>query len=287
MRAATLVACGALLCALLCPWPWEQSGTMFSIVSEHWALRAQSPLVMSRPRTNKRHSPASSASPEYVLIPASCATVGRGRRADEIKRQVCVSAFYMRKYEVSALEYQRCMTSAACHSALGYDADALAQVGCSLNNASRSRHPINCVDWSSARNYCRWEKGRLPTEAEWDIALGVSAASPYPWGKQHPTCQHAIMATDPVLGPVSRPAWMSVALYKRYPILTSRSVGCGRQSSWPVGSRPLDRSRFGVYDMVGNVSEWTEDCHDFGSGWNGVSSLNPVNRAVGCPVRVV
>lgn len=94
-----------------------------------------------------------------------------------------------------------------------------------------ANYPAVNVSWYDAKAYCCWLSAklrqviRLPTECEWQWAAVAGTAQKYPW-------------------PVG---WE--------PALTNSSEsGIGRTVA--VGMYPLGRSHFGLYDLVGNVSQW-------------------------------
>ncbi|WP_417518803.1 bifunctional serine/threonine-protein kinase/formylglycine-generating enzyme family protein [Minwuia sp.] len=93
----------------------------------------------------------------------------------------------------------------------------------------QSDHPVVMVDWNEARAFCTWTGGRLPTEAEWEVAAKAGAkAVEYPWGDQPPG-----------------PAFANF----------DEAVG----ATTPVKAYPEGRNRLGFWDMAGNVAEWCQD----------------------------
>jgi hypothetical protein len=114
--------------------------------------------------------------------------------------------------------YHRCVAAGACSPA--HDK----WWTCNTRSNSRSKHPANCVDWHQADSYCRWRKARLPTEVEWEYAArGGAEGRRFSWGD------------DP---PEGRSCYKHVG--------GSCAVG-----QYPAGV-------FGLYDMTGNVWEWTD-----------------------------
>jgi formylglycine-generating enzyme required for sulfatase activity len=99
--------------------------------------------------------------------------------------------------------------------------------------AALARHPVVNVPWQAVDAYCRWRNGRLPTEAEWEYAArGGLPDRHFPWGDDPP---------DP-----------SRANY----------VASGFETTVRAGSYPPNG--YGIYDMSGNVWEWTNSCNDKG-----------------------
>ena len=104
----------------------------------------------------------------------------------------------------------------------------------------RLDHPVVQLSWNDAVAYARWAGKRLPTEAEWEwAARGGSDQGPFPWGADlNPGKQH--MAN----------LWQGF-----FPL--RHEVLDGFRTTAPVGSFPANG--YGLYDMAGNVWEWTRD----------------------------
>jgi sulfatase modifying factor 1 len=104
--------------------------------------------------------------------------------------------------------------------------------------AGRLDHPVVHVSHEDAMAYVNWCRKRLPTEAEWERAAhGDAAAAVYAWGN-----------TFLVDGRRMANTWDG-----SFPWF-SRASG-GRAGTTPAGSYPPNA--FGVYDLIGNVWEWT------------------------------
>jgi formylglycine-generating enzyme required for sulfatase activity len=97
-------------------------------------------------------------------------------------------------------------------------------------------HPVVLTNWYDAREYCAWRGGRLPSEAEWQLAsLGpAGAATAYPWGNEY------------VEGRMNR-GIMDAPNY---------DPADGWRTTSPVGSFPEGASRYGLQDAYGNAWEW-------------------------------
>jgi sulfatase modifying factor 1 len=103
-----------------------------------------------------------------------------------------------------------------------------------------SQHPVVHVAWPDVEQFARWAGKDIPTEAEWEFAArgGLNGAE-YTWGDD--------------FMPSGRP--MANTWQGEFPTVNQKLDGFEWTS--PVGAFPANG--YGLYDMAGNVWEWTSD----------------------------
>jgi formylglycine-generating enzyme required for sulfatase activity len=212
--------------------------------------------------------------PEMVVLPAGWLRMGspwreRDRNEDEDDRaggggsqvDVTISRFAIGRFEVTRGQYARfsdatdryarthCYTDRVNHGSWEQDSRGAWR---DPNFAQQDDHPVVCVNFEDAQDYIAWLNAqtsgryRLPSEAEWEYAARASAATAYPWGADaNQGCAYAngVDAT-------------ARAVYPRW---AAMDCDDGALNTAPVGS--YLPNAFGLYDMIGNVWEWTDDCY--------------------------
>ncbi len=120
--------------------------------------------------------------------------------------------------------------------------------------AGKARHPINCVDWEMAANYCKVQGGHLPTEAQWEFAARGPDGRAYPWGDDPPSARflNACGAECVAWGKKNK-------VDGQVTFASMFNDDDGFATTAPVGSFPDGKSRYGLMDVDGNVWEWTGD----------------------------
>ncbi|MEI8257865.1 MAG: formylglycine-generating enzyme family protein, partial [Deltaproteobacteria bacterium] len=175
-------------------------------------------------------------------IPRDAAWIPGGTfRAGSGDRVITLAPYGMDRTEVTVAQYTACVRAGRCDPAR----DAFVPV-------TAPRMPRAFVTHAMARAYCGFAGGRLPTEAEWELAARGFDRRVFPWGDRRPDCSLARMA------------------------------GCGDGPAL-VGSLPGGASPFGVQDLAGNLAEWVADRSGTlgtGSEWNPAGPREGDSRVV-------
>ena len=136
---------------------------------------------------------------------------------DKPEHTVNLPAYAIDKYPVTNVQYARFVVLTKHRPPLDWKGGKIPE--------NKLLHPVTMVSWYDAKAYCEFGGKRLPTEAEWEKAARGPQGNRWPWGNQ----------MDP----------------KR--VNTYYNVG----STTEVTHYEAGKSYYGVFDMAGNVSEWT------------------------------
>lgn len=183
----------------------------------------------------------------FEQVPAEYANRERPQRPVTIAAAVGTAAFALGRYEVTFEEWDACTAAGGCNGYRPHD-----------QGWGRDRRPVINVSWNDAQAYVRWlsqrtaQRYRLPSEAEWEYAARAGTVMARYWGDGITPAQ---------------------ANYR----------DSGINGTVEVGRYPANP--FGLYDMLGNVWEWVEDC------WNGGYQAAPADgsaRSTGeCNLRAL
>jgi len=177
---------------------------------------------------------------KMVYVPQGEFAMGLGDRDyySNPAHKVVLDAYWIDQTEVTNAMYEKCVTDGICKEPGNKSSATRSSY---YGNSEFDDYPVIYVDWNMAKNYCEWRGHKLPTEAQWEKAARGTDGRIYPWGENIIDC--------------------SLANY----YWTSRDYGlwehyCAGDTT-KVGSYESGKSPYGIYDMVGNVSEWVADWH--------------------------
>ena len=231
--------------------------------------------------------------PEMVTVPPGEFVMGEvvdtePERFEGPKREVRINySFAVGRYEVTNGEYRQ-FVAATGHKSAGTGCNVFlvdtvkARPGTSWADPDYGRpikdnEPVACIRWSDAKSYVSWlaghtgKKYRLLTEAEWEYAARAGTHGRYVWDASNPgePCRYANTHDE--------------SGAKAAPTLPSEAARCddGYAGVAPVGS--FAPNTFGLYDMIGNVWEWIEDCYEMPYGATPVDGS--AQLAIGCDRR--
>ena len=164
-------------------------------------------------------------------------------------------AFAAGVYDVTVGEYSQFVaaTGVGANGCTTYDGAWRVTPTVTWRNAIESQtssHPVSGVSWQDAKDYAAWlshtthQTYRLPSASEWEYAARAGSAAPVPWTTPAEACSFANVADQ-----------TAAQHYRGWKVLP-----CADEfvQSAPVGS--FKANAFGLYDMLGNVFQWTEDC---------------------------
>ncbi|MCY3598662.1 MAG: formylglycine-generating enzyme family protein [Gemmatimonadetes bacterium] len=195
--------------------------------------------------------------PEMVVVPPGTFTMG-SPESEEFRgavegpqHSVTIGApFAVGAYEVTFAEWDACVQMGGCRYT---PAD---------RRWGRERRPVLYVSWEDAQAYVSWLSGltgqpyRLLSEAEWEYVARAGTVTARYWGEGvSDLCRYANGA-----GGGSRARSFRGLRFSRGYGIETGAAPCNDEygGTAPVGS--FAPNAFGLYDVLGNVSEWTQDC---------------------------
>lgn len=217
-----------------------------------------------------------------ILVPSGLFAMGCDRDRDDrcspnekSVTKMALGEFHIDRLEVTVAEYRTCVEANSCSVAgvstpysHGIENQERAWA-CNWQYPERNNHPMNCIDWFQAAQYCAWVGKRLASEAEWEKSARGTDGRKYPWGDA------SLEGNSERLANVA-----DKALSERIPSTTViRDYDDGYAITAPVGSFAKGASPYGVLDLTGNVWEWVADWYDNtrrgrsvrGGAWNSTS----------------
>jgi serine/threonine-protein kinase len=242
----------------------EATATLQSAIVAALTSIAPTPSPLPAPTLPPTPSPEpfiTDTGARMVFMPGGQFRMGtdEGEADERPSHLVRLDPFFIDETEVTNGQYAQCVAAGVCtppgNNSTPYYSDA-----------SNNDYPVIQVSWYDADTFCDWRGGRLPSEAEWEMAAGFdpnqSIVLRYPWGDAFDGLKVNFCDAGCVRD------------------VRDSSVDDGHRDNAPVGSYPDGRSAIGAYDMAGNVMEWVSDWYE-PRYYTNSTDINPLGPASG------
>ena len=205
-----------------------------------------------------------SVCPEMIVVPSgsfpmgsSSSEVGRKDTESPQRRVSFTRPFAVGVYEVTFEEWDACVNAGGCNNSYPID-----------QGWGRGNRPVINVSWNDVQAYIQWlsertgKHYRLLSESEWEYVARAGTTTPFHFGATISTNQ---------------------ANYNGNYTYNTGHKGLFKKKTLPVGT--LSPNQFGLYDMHGNVIEWTQDC--WNDSYQRISSNGAAREYGNCGFRVI
>ncbi len=189
-----------------------------------------------------------------IYIPSGTFVMTHGTRAYPSGGTLQMTGFGLGKTPVTVAEFKKCVAAGECTSGHynSYSSSSSGALYCNYNRGNDwLNHPMNCVDWHGAKEYCSWIGGRLPTEEEWEYASTHD-------GTQHLNTKYAMGNT---LNHCVNAQYRVSDNYCQGNAAAVKPNGVLDGTGDVLLHTPAGDSPLGLVDMTGNVWEWTESLY--------------------------
>ena len=219
------------------------------------------------------------------------------------RHQVHLTGFSISRFPVTVAEYRACVADGGCEGIPedGCLADPtsgdLTTTDPNINMDSRLTHPVNCVSYQMAAEFCTWLGGTLPTEARYEYAsAGPMTGDPaqiilFPWGSDTSSTGGRVPDNDEGHGNIKATTESGDPFEETSPVGFFDGKNHTRsEGGWVFGPDEYrtcdDSSPFGVKDLTHNVLEIMKDGpSDYGDWDNGMINPDVQPKCVGIGIR--
>jgi formylglycine-generating enzyme required for sulfatase activity len=167
--------------------------------------------------------------------------------------QVPNASYSIAATEVTVAQFRLCAEAGAC------DVSQVESI-CNYGKTDREQHPLNCVSFYGAEQFCAFAGGRLCSEVEWISACAGPEGRGFPYGNEFDLKACNVQSN-------------------------TRKVEGRERSTAPVATHPgCEGGLKGLFDMAGNVSEWVSDCKETYCRFRGAGfiSNDPIDMFASC-----